>query len=359
MIATKKQNPVLYPDLLFNGVPIDKVESHKHLGLTITSNLTWGEHIDNTIVKASRRLHLINNVKSILPRRSLCSLYKTMVLPIIEYCDIIYDNCTIKNSLALENIQRRAALTCTGAYRHTSNDSLLSELNWQPLRIRRQVHKLLMLFKIIRSLTPPYLSHIIPRLLDNQYSLRSRESAALPIPYSRLSSTRNGFVHSTIKSWNSLPDEIRRIDSLTCFKHRLTYMLYKELNDKFIPKLYLYLPLGKPSVYHTRLRLGLSGLNAHRFKYNFINDKSCSLCNFETEDVSHFLFHCPAYAAPRTALMESLSNHLKLPHNIIQNKSTLESYMIFGSNNLDFVTNLSVFSYVLSYIDATGRFASF
>ena len=57
----------------------------------------------------------MNFVKHRLPRSGLSSLYKTMILPISEYCDIIYDNCTVRESAALKQVQRRAALVCTGA----------------------------------------------------------------------------------------------------------------------------------------------------------------------------------------------------------------------------------------------------
>ena len=355
MIVCKKTRRTNYPDLTFNNSPIVRTDSHKHLGLTITHNFLWSEHIDNTIVKASRCIHFINNVKFLLPRGSLSSLYKTMVLPIIEYCDVIYDNCTIRQSLALEQVQRRAALVCTGAYRHTSNDLLLAELGWQPLRLRRQIHKLLLFYKIVNLLTPLYLRSLVPRPVDNRYRLRSTSNAALQVPFSRLSCTRNAFVHSTVKLWNSLELDVRSIDSLYSFKTKLKQLFHKEHNIKFIPTLYSRIPRGTASVYHCRLRLRLSALNFHRFTYNFIDNKACPNCHFQCENTNHYLLHCPAYAAPRAVLMGSLRNHL--PTSIINNETALESHMIYGSHDLDFTTNLSIFAYVFTYLDATGRFA--
>ncbi len=354
MIVSKKSNPVQYPDLVFNGNILKRADSHKHLGLTIKNNFDWNDHIQNTIVKAKKRIHCINNIKLLLPRRSLCSLYTTMVLPIIEYCDIIYDNCTVRNALDLENTQRRAALVCTGAYRHTSNDALLAELGWQPLRIRRQVHKLCLFFKIINNLTPPYLRSLIPRATETQYQLRSATNATLPIPYSRLSSTRGGFVHSTTKLWNNLNADVRSIATLSGFKSKMKLSLFKQHNDSFLPTLYMLMPLCKASVYHCRLRLGLSALNYHRFTYNFIPYKSCSSCNNACENICHFLFHCPAHAAPRAVLMGSLSNIL--PNNALNNLLRLERYLTYGSKELSVQANLEMFRYVANYIDATGRF---
>ena len=37
------------------------------------------------------------------------------------------------NALDFKNAQWRAALACTGAYKHTSTGRLLLELNWIPL----------------------------------------------------------------------------------------------------------------------------------------------------------------------------------------------------------------------------------
>lgn len=356
MLVSKKLTPINYPPLMFNDTPIGRTNSHKHLGLTINENFSWNEHIENTIVKASRCIHFINNVKLLLPRRSLCSLYKTMVIPIIEYCDIIYDNCTIRHSLALENIQRRAALVCTGAYRHTSNDSLLAELGWQPLRIRRQIHKLCYFYKMINSLTPEYLQSWIPHPVETPYRLRSTVNAALPIPFSRLSSTRSAYIHSTVKLWNSLELPIRAAVSLNSFRSRVSLHCNKQFNHKFIPLLYSFIPNVEASVHHCRLRLGLSALNFHRYTYNFIDDKSCPNCNCVCENTAHLLFKCPAYAVPRVVLMESLSTCL--PHNIITNERVLENHLIFGSSELDLQTNLTIFSLVFQFLAATGRFVN-
>ena len=88
--------------------------------------------------------------------------------------------------------------------------------------------------------------------------------------------------------------------------------------------------------------MGLSGLNAHRFKYNLIDNKSCPNCTSVNEDTYHFLFICPTYAAQRATLLESLTSILNT--DIINNNTALERTVIFGSRELDITTNLAVFS---------------
>ena len=105
-----KRKKLIYTNLIFDGVVINRSIENVHLGLTITSNLSWQRHIDEAIFKANKILYVMNTIKTKLPRNALCALYKSMLLPVIEYCDIIFDNCTIRAAPALENVQRRAAL---------------------------------------------------------------------------------------------------------------------------------------------------------------------------------------------------------------------------------------------------------
>ena len=48
-----------------------------------------------------------------------------MIRPILEYGSIIYDGSPDIYLNRLENVQRQAALTCTGAYKHTKHTILL------------------------------------------------------------------------------------------------------------------------------------------------------------------------------------------------------------------------------------------
>ena len=350
-IISNRKN-VIYPNLIFDGVVIKRSTEHVHLGLTITSNLSWQRHVDKAILKAIKLLYVMNNIKTKLPRNALCALYKSMLLPVIEYCDVIFDNCTIRAALALENVQRRAALACTGAYKHTSNDCLLLELNWIPLRQRRTNHKLVILYKIIHGLAPSYLTAILPRPRDAGYRLRSFNNTSLPTPSARLSCVRNSFLNSSIKSWNSLDKIIRSSPSYFSFKSKL--LKRSKSNSHFNPKLYSRF-LGKAAVNHTRMRLGLSALNSQRYKYNMVPSPSCERCGAPQEDPYHIFFVCPAYAVPRQTLAQDLNRILSV--DIVQNKKQVEIILLYGSEILDHHTNLILFTTLHDFIYSCGRFS--
>jgi hypothetical protein len=85
-------------------------------------------------------------------------IYKSFIRPKLEYVSVIYDGCSKLLADHLESVQRQAAMACSGAYKRTRHTSLLDELGWETLAIRRKVHKLLLFFKIHQGLTPFYLN---------------------------------------------------------------------------------------------------------------------------------------------------------------------------------------------------------
>ena len=120
--------------------------------------------------------------KHILPRSCLDKLYKSMILPLLEYCESIYDSCTMYESEQLDKLQRKDSLLCTGAFRITNNEKLLKELGWLILTKRRTSHRLVLFYKILNDLTPQYLNHLcnlIPQNTNN-YQLRRNNSFLVP-----------------------------------------------------------------------------------------------------------------------------------------------------------------------------------
>ena len=86
--------------------------------------------------------------------------YKTTIRPVLDYDDIIYYPCLKSESDAIEKFQRKAALVCSGAFRITSNERLLNELGWGKMETRKTVHRQTLFYKILNSLSPPYLRQI-------------------------------------------------------------------------------------------------------------------------------------------------------------------------------------------------------
>ena len=59
----------------------------------------------------------------------------------------------------------------------------------------------------------------------------------------------------------------------------------------------------------TRLRLGLSHLRDHKFRYCFQHTLNPLYdCDNDTETIMHFFLHCPSFHAPRQTLLNNIKN---------------------------------------------------
>ena len=68
IIVSKRKTRAMHPDLLINDTKLTEVNNHKHLGLTISNNMSWSSHINEILAKAEKRLSMMRRSKHILPR---------------------------------------------------------------------------------------------------------------------------------------------------------------------------------------------------------------------------------------------------------------------------------------------------
>ena len=102
----------------------------------------------------------------------------------------------------------------------------------------------------------------------------------------------------------------------------------------------------KPGIWLTRLRLGLSALNSHLFKYNFIESPKCPSCHNPNESTLHYLFECPTHDIARNNLYQRLGDELEID---TQNRDALYNTILEGetiqTRNLN-----SLLSIVIEYL---------
>ena len=129
----------------------------------------------------------------------------------------------------------------------------------------------------------------------------------------------NSFFPSTIRLWNKLDNKIKEKPTHVSFK--------KSLNQSTNFKYYKPHLAGssKGHIELGRLRVGLSGLNAHRHKYNFIPSSACPTCLNPIEDNTHFILECPTYAAQRTVMLAAISGVLPVTRRLIANRNALNN----------------------------------
>ena len=166
------------PALLFDGIGIPVRDEHKHLGVTMSSDLRFKSHISHVLLKFNRTLSPLYPISSMLPRHILLQIYKMYVQPHLDYCDTVYDShLTAFDKSRLEKAQNRAARLITSTSRRTLTIGLLAELGWTTLETRRRNHRLQLYHKIkFDQTTPAFIREIIP---NSRQSIRKEDGEAL------------------------------------------------------------------------------------------------------------------------------------------------------------------------------------
>ena len=121
-LISRKTNRRIHPRLLMDNESIKEVSYHKHLGIFLSSDGTWHEHINNITSKAWLRINVMRKHKFLLDRKSLEIMYFTFIRPLLA--DVVGDNCTLYEVNALLKIQLEAARVVTGATKLVSLEML-------------------------------------------------------------------------------------------------------------------------------------------------------------------------------------------------------------------------------------------
>ena len=106
----------------------------------------------------------------------------------------------------------------------------------------------------------------------------------------------------------------------------------------------------------TKLRLGLSHLNQHKFNHNFQDclNPLCS-CSLEVESVSHFFLHCHYYSSIRSTLLNELQS---IDINLLnQEDDIVVEVLLYGSTKFNTNQNFRLLSSSTDYILKSERFS--
>ena len=105
----------------------------KHLDILINEKPNFKQLIDSAILKVNKDILLIKKLTYNLPRKSLVTIFKAFLKPLIDYSDIIYDQPQNESFCEkIESVQCKATLAITSAIQGASRDKIYKK----PLIIR-------------------------------------------------------------------------------------------------------------------------------------------------------------------------------------------------------------------------------
>ena len=196
--------------------------------------------------------------------------------------------------------------------------------------------------KIMRKEAPNHLIHLIPKC---EAATRTRNSN-FPTYDCRTDCFKYPFFPSTLSDWFRLDINIRISESILLFKSRLLSFIrpnHCNIYNIFDP---------------TRLRLGLSHLNEHKFRHNFQDclNPLCS-CSFEIEETTNYLLDCRHFSNNRYDLMNSVK--LIVPNFESLTDNNRIDILLHGDSRFDENENKIILEATINYQKNSARFSGF
>ena len=228
----------------------------------------------------------------------------------------------------------------------TSREKLYKELGLETLKSRRWLKKLCCFYKIKNNGIPSYLAELIPSEF-HLYEARNTRNI------SRYSCSADALKYSffpwTINKWNKLNFNIRT-SSFNIFRANLINIILPISYSVFG----IFNLLGLKLI--TRLRLGLSHLNEHRFKHNF-NDciNPLCTCSLDIESTVHYFLHCNYYNNARISLLNDLNSVDRTLLSL--SDSSLVNVLLYGGPQFDDSQKTYILNSSIKYILISDRFS--
>ena len=212
-------------ELEINGVFISSsicirlVCEAKNLGFTLDSSLSLNSQIKKLKAANCNKLRNISKMKPFLSPSQLETITQSLVISSLDYCNSLYygANSTVLKQLQL--IQNRACRIIKGLKRRDGIEPYLQELHWLKIQERIEFKILLLTFKAIHGLAPPYLSNLV------KYNSSGSRDIILFCPSS---SSTKAFSAAAPKLWNNLPHSIKQLSNIDIFKRMLKAHLFRK-----------------------------------------------------------------------------------------------------------------------------------
>ena len=116
---------------------------------------------------------MLRRMKPFVPRSILVTIYKSLILPYLDYYCLVWDNCSNYLLDNLQKIQNRAARIITGESYEIRSSDLLRKLNWPNLKERRSHQKAIFMFKVKNEQVAQSVAELFSVTNNENHELRS------------------------------------------------------------------------------------------------------------------------------------------------------------------------------------------
>ena len=214
------------PNLFINNEQLQMVPTYKYLGINLDQTLNFKYHLDSLINNITFKLYLFSKIRRYLNEKCAITVYKTMLMPFYDYCDIIY---MFSCSSELQKLDRhhKRGMKISVNNSHLLNDvELHLKCNLSELDLRRRVHLRNYMFKIKDIET-----NLVVKNDNNNINTRLHDGPVFNVTHPNSEPIKRSVMYAGAIDWNNLDADIRNIDDIVKFKRNQKMWMLNSFKD--------------------------------------------------------------------------------------------------------------------------------
>ena len=200
-------------------IKLKVTNKEKDIGVYIDPLLKFDDHVSETVKKASRISYLILKTINCKIKCIMVPLFKTLIRPILEYGNVVWNNKSRKHANSIEKVQRSFTKYITEVKDMDYNDRL-KYLNLPSLEFRRLRGDLIEIFKITNKIYDSKTTDKLFNFSSNQQGLRQHNFKIFK-SHTNKKLFKNFFTNRSINIWNKLPEHVVNVKTTNSFKNTI------------------------------------------------------------------------------------------------------------------------------------------
>ena len=180
-------------------------------------NLKYERHAKSIIMKVSEKLVYLKRIRRFINSQAALNIYKNMILPILEYGDVLLISITAGLRKKLQTLQNKALKCALGLDPLTSTEETHRLAKVDQLKHRRRQHLLQLMFA---QKDNPFL-WARKKKRRTGVTTRNGKTKQFVLIHAKSEHFKKSITNKAPELWNKLSRDLRNATDIAMFKHKL------------------------------------------------------------------------------------------------------------------------------------------
>ncbi len=210
-----------FPEVVCNGEIVDKVDNFKYLGIFLDNRLHFNIHADYVKRKIFSKMKMLAKTRQFISQNMSLQLFQSLILPHLDYGDIIYDAMGSQDAAKLQTVQNKCLRICLNAEPRSSAKQLHEQANFPLLSDRRKIHTSKFVYNGLHSRASDNVNNMFTFVNETHVvNTRASTESVASVPHVNLQISKGNVAYRGPKYFNELPTDVRTAPSHKSFNSR-------------------------------------------------------------------------------------------------------------------------------------------